>query len=64
MPYPVFVGVGENDELFSESATRELFEEMPSETKEFALLPGAKHAYFGENSFDPLFNWVGTTFEK
>ena len=62
--YPVFVGVGENDELFSESATRELFDEMPSEIKEFAILPGAKHAYFEDNSFHPLFSWVSLTFEK
>jgi esterase/lipase len=64
MGYPVFVGVGEIDELFSESGSRKLFEEVPSENKEFAVLPGAKHAHFIDNSFNPLFNWIDTTFEK
>lgn len=60
--YPVFVGVGESDELFSVDATKAFFEEIQSETKEFALLPGAKHAHFEENSFDPLYNWVKKSF--
>ena len=62
--YPVFVGVGEIDELFSEDDSRKLFDEVPAKIKEFAVLPGAKHAYFEDNSFDPLFDWVDNTFEK
>ena len=61
MTYPVFVGVGESDELFSIEATKAFFEEIPSETKEFAILPGAKHAHFEETSFDPLFKWIKDT---
>ena len=61
--YPVFVGVGENDELFSVDATKAFFEEIPSETKEFAILPGARHAHFEETSFEPLFNWIKNTFD-
>ncbi|MCG3220109.1 MAG: alpha/beta hydrolase, partial [Candidatus Heimdallarchaeota archaeon] len=60
--YPLFVGVGESDELFSVDATKAFFEEIPSETKEFAILPGAKHAHFEENSFDPLFKWIRSSF--
>ncbi|NPD88843.1 MAG: alpha/beta fold hydrolase [Asgard group archaeon] len=62
MTYPIFVGVGESDELFSIESTKAFFEEIPSETKEFAILPGAKHAHFEKNSFDPLFNWIKNTF--
>ncbi|MBY9002248.1 MAG: alpha/beta fold hydrolase [Candidatus Heimdallarchaeota archaeon] len=62
MAYPIFVGVGESDELFSVDATKAFFEEIPSETKEFAVLPGAKHAHFEETSFDPMFNWIKNTF--
>ena len=62
MTYPVFVGVGESDELFSVDATKAFFEEIPSETKEFAILPDAKHAHFEENSFNQMFYWVKKTF--
>ncbi len=63
MTYPVFVGVGEHDELFTADATRALFEEIRSDIKEFAVLPGAKHAHFEETSFNPLFNWIKNTFD-
>jgi len=61
--YPVFVGVGDHDELFTVDATRALFKEIPSDIKEFAVLPGAKHAHFEETSFNPLFNWIKNTFD-
>jgi len=63
MTYPVFVGVGEHDELFSVDATRAFFEEIPSDIKEFAVLPDAKHAHFEETSFEPMFNWIRNTFD-
>ncbi|MHA2425583.1 MAG: alpha/beta hydrolase [Candidatus Thorarchaeota archaeon] len=43
---PVFVGVGEEDELFSVESVRELYEEIPSSEKEFYIEPGARHAVF------------------
>ena len=58
MNYPVFVGVGDNDELFAVEATRAFYEEIPCDTKKFAVLPSAKHAHFEENSFEPMFNWI------
>jgi len=64
MNYPVFVGVGDNDELFTVEATRAFYEEIPCETKEFAVLPDAKHAHFEENSFDPLYNWINKMFDS
>lgn len=63
MTYPVFVGVGEHDELFSVDATKALYEEICSKNKEFAILLGAKHAHFGETSFDSMYNWIKNTFE-
>jgi len=54
----VFVGVGDQDELFSESAVKELFEEVPTDNKEFHIFEGAKHAEFPEDSWVPIANWL------
>ncbi|MHA1926755.1 MAG: alpha/beta hydrolase [Candidatus Thorarchaeota archaeon] len=63
MPFPVLVGIGEEDELFAVEAARELFEEIPSKTKEFLVAEAAKHAVFPDGSLNPIFEWVDTTFE-
>ena len=55
---PVFVGVGDQDELFSESSVKELFEEVPAEIKEFHVFEGAKHAEFPEDSSVPILDWL------
>ena len=38
--------------------TRAFYEEIPCDSKKFAVLPGAKHAHFEENSFEPMYNWI------
>jgi alpha-beta hydrolase superfamily lysophospholipase len=63
MPFPVLVGIGEEDELFAVEAARELFEEIPSETKDFLVAEAAKHAVFPDGSLNPIFEWVDTTFK-
>ncbi len=60
---PVFVGVGDSDELFSIESARALFESIPAESKEFFVAKGAKHAEFPDGSWDPLFNWVESNFD-
>ena len=64
MKYPVLVGVGEFDELFSVDATRAFFEEISCKNKEFVVLPGAKHAYFEKTSFDPMYKWINKMFDS
>ncbi|MFX1284267.1 MAG: alpha/beta hydrolase [Promethearchaeota archaeon] len=61
--FPIFVGIGEDDELFTIEAGRELFNEIPSDEKEFFIIPGAKHAYFPERSLDRLIKWLDEKFE-
>jgi alpha-beta hydrolase superfamily lysophospholipase len=48
MPFPVLVAIGDQDELFAVDAARALFEEIPSERKEFLVAKGARHAVFPE----------------
>jgi len=59
---PFFVGIGDSDELFSVDSCRELFEEIPSDSKEFHVFPGGKHAEFSEGSWVPLVTWLEKTF--
>ena len=58
MNIPAFVGVGENDELFSVEDCKELYNEIPSEAKEFHVAAGAKHAEFPQGSWNPLGDWL------
>jgi alpha-beta hydrolase superfamily lysophospholipase len=60
---PVFVGVGEEDEMFSVEAVRELYNEIPSADKEFFVQPGARHAVFPEGSFQPMMKWLDEKFK-
>ncbi|MFW9955645.1 MAG: alpha/beta hydrolase [Candidatus Thorarchaeota archaeon] len=59
---PIFVGVGDQDELFSIESVRELYDEIPAKEKEFYVQPGAKHAVFPEGSFKPLMSWLDNRF--
>ena len=60
---PVIVGVGDRDELFTVEAARSLFDEIPSERKEFIIMKGAQHAVFPEGAFDSLINWLNGNFK-
>jgi acylglycerol lipase len=59
---PVFVGIGDNDELFSVEACRVLYEEIPSENKVFHVAVGGKHTEFPRGSMDPLGVWFDEQF--
>jgi pimeloyl-ACP methyl ester carboxylesterase len=48
---------------FSVESARSFFDEIPSETKMFIVLPGAKHAEFPEGSWKELINWLSSTFK-
>jgi len=60
---PVFVGIGDNDELFSVEDCRALFDEVPSTNKMFHIAVGAKHSEFPPGSWDPLGRWLDEQFD-
>ncbi len=61
--FPIFVGLGERDELFTVEAGQTLFDEIPCNDKEFYVIPGAKHAEFPEGSLVRLSGWLEEKFD-
>jgi acylglycerol lipase len=59
---PVFVGIGDGDELFSVESCRDLYNEIPSSMKEFYVVQGAKHAEFPPGGWSRLTEWVEENF--
>jgi len=59
---PVLLGLGDEDELFTVDAAKELFEEINSPNKEFIVFKGAKHAEFPEDTGDQLVAWIKKNF--
>ena len=55
---PLFIGVGDQDELFSVDSAKLLFDEIKSEIKEFCVMPGARHPYFPQESWNRLMEWL------
>lgn len=55
---PLFVAVGEHDELFSAEGVREFCEGIDCDDKEFQLIPGARHAVWPKDAFTPLVDWL------
>jgi acylglycerol lipase len=55
---PLFVGVGEQDELFSVEAARAFFDGIDCDRKEFAVIPGARHAVFPSGCWTQLETWL------
>jgi pimeloyl-ACP methyl ester carboxylesterase len=60
---PVFVGIGDNDEIFSVEDCRTLFDELPTENKMFHVVVGGKHSEFPPGSWDPLGKWLDEQFD-
>ncbi|TFH09772.1 MAG: alpha/beta fold hydrolase [Candidatus Thorarchaeota archaeon] len=63
LDFPVLVGIGEKDEIFSIETARALFDEVPSENKEFQVIPGAKHAETHGLASPSLIGWLKKNFE-
>ena len=61
---PLFIGVGDKDELFSVESAKEFFEKIPDENKEFLVIPEGHHAFFPKGSWNPLIEWLGKNFAK
>jgi pimeloyl-ACP methyl ester carboxylesterase len=60
---PVFVGIGDKDEIFSVDASRALFDEIPTENKMFHVAVGGQHSEFPPGSWDPLGKWLDEQFD-
>ena len=59
---PLLVGVGDQDELFPSEAVREFCQGIDCDTKEFLLVPNARHARFPPDGWGPLIDWLRREF--
>jgi len=59
---PLFVAVGDHDELFSAEGVREFCDGIDCDDKEFQVIPGAKHALWPKGAFAPLVDWLARKF--
>ncbi len=59
---PLFVAVGDHDELFPADGVREFCDGISCDDKEFHLIPGASHAVWPKGTFDPLVDWLEKRF--
>jgi acylglycerol lipase len=57
-PMPVLVGTGDQDELFSVDAVRDLYDSIPGNNKEFWVIKDAVHAKFPPECWDQLVAWL------
>ena len=62
LPVPLLVGVGDQDEAFPVESARELLEGFDCDDKEFLVIPGARHAVFPKDAWDPLVAWLHRRF--
>ena len=60
---PVFVGIGDQDELFSVENCRSLYDEIQSSNKTFHVAIDGKHSEFPRGSMDPLGPWLDENFD-
>lgn len=56
--FPVLVGVGDQDELFTVESVRELYEAIPGDNKEFWVIKDAQHAKFPPECWNDLVKWL------
>lgn len=56
---PLFVAVGEHDELFAAEGVKEFCDGIDCDDKELHVIPGARHAVWPKGSFAPLVQWLG-----
>ena len=60
---PVFVGIGDNDELFSVEDCKALHDEIPTKNKIFHVVKDGKHAEFPTRGWAPLGTWLNEKFD-
>ena len=59
---PLFVAVGDRDELFTTEGAREFCDGIDCDDKEFHAIQGARHAVWPPGSFTPLVEWLRKRF--
>ena len=59
---PLFVAVGDRDELFTVEGAKEFCDGIDCDDKEFHAIPGARHAVWPQGAFSPLVEWLGKRF--
>jgi len=55
---PLFVAVGDGDELFSAEWVKEFCDGIDCDDKEFHVIQGARHAVWPRGAFAPLMAWL------
>ncbi len=63
LDFPVLVGIGEDDEIFTVETARAFFDEIPSEAKSFQVIPGAKHAETHAFCSPQVIDWLRQNFD-
>ena len=58
---PVLVGVGDQDELFSVDKTREFYDLIPGDKKEFLVMSNTTHAKIPVESWEEVAKWMDRT---
>ena len=59
---PLFVGVGEKDEIFPVDSVKAFYDSIECDDKEFAVIPGARHAVFPVGCWGQLLEWLRRRF--
>jgi acylglycerol lipase len=59
---PLFVAVGDQDELFTVEGVKEFCDGIDCDDKEFHVIQGARHAVWPKDAFTPLVDWLGRKF--
>lgn len=61
---PVLVGIGDKDELFAIDKVKDFYDLVPSNKKEFLVLPNTTHAKIPVESWEKLVFWLNKTFDN
>jgi alpha-beta hydrolase superfamily lysophospholipase len=59
---PLFVAVGDHDELFTAEGAKEFCDGIDCDDKELHVIPGARHAVWPKDAFAPLVEWLEKKF--
>jgi acylglycerol lipase len=59
---PIFVAVGDQDELFTVAGVEEFYDGIDCDDKEFHAIQGMRHAVWPEGALRPLADWLGKKF--
>lgn len=62
MNIPVLVGIGDKDELFTVEKTKELYELIPGNQKEFLVMKNTTHADIPRESWMEIVEWLDRTY--